>query len=153
MIRNPLDRAVSHYIHEWSMGTMSGDIEAAFEHHPELIDYGRYGYQLAPWVAAFGRDGLFVSSLEAMTAAPQALLDRIGGFLGRSGLIWQAEKAQENVSAQRVRRAALAEHSDRQPARHRPAPPSGAQGPARPHPQRPPDAGPPQADPGPARPA
>jgi len=103
MIRNPLDRAVSHYIHEWSLGAMSGDIDVAFDSHPELIDYGRYAHQLAPWVAAFGRDRLFVSSLEAMTAAPQALLDRIGGFLGRPGLVWQPDKAQENVSAQRVR--------------------------------------------------
>ena len=107
MIRNPLDRAVSHYIHEWSMGAMPGDIEEAFACHLELIDYGRYAYQLEPWVAGFGRESLFVSSLEVMTAAPQALLDRIGAFLGRPGLVWQAEKAQENVSAQRVRRLPL----------------------------------------------
>ena len=107
MIRNPLDRAVSHYIHEWSMGKMSGDIEAAFDQHPELIDYGRYGHQLAPWVESFGRTALFVSSLEVMTAAPQALLDRLSAFLGRPGLVWQAEKARENVSAERVRRMPL----------------------------------------------
>lgn len=107
MIRNPLERAVSHYIHDWSMGTMPANIDAAFEQHPDLIDYGRYAYQLEPWIAAFGRDALFVTSLEAMTAAPADLLDRVGAFLGRSGLIWRIEKAQENVSAQRVRRLPL----------------------------------------------
>jgi hypothetical protein len=107
LIRDPLDRAVSHYIHEWSMGRMAGEIEPAFARHPELVDYGRYGYQLAPWVAAYGREAILLISLEEMTRAPQAALDRVGAFLGRTGLVWQDERAQENVSARRVRRLPL----------------------------------------------
>lgn len=108
LIRNPISRAVSHYIHEWSQGVMSGDIEAAFERHSELVDYGRYGMQIAPWVAAFGSGNVFLSSLEAMNRNPQALLDRVGRFLGHPGpLLWQVEQARMNVSAERVRRLPL----------------------------------------------
>lgn len=108
LIRDPVARAVSHYIHEWTMGQMSGDIEAAFDRHPELVDYGCYARQIAPYVAAFGSDRVFLSSLEAMTASPQALLDRVCAFLGYEGRpVWREEKAQVNVSAERVRRFPL----------------------------------------------
>ena len=108
LIRDPVARAVSHYIHEWTMGEMSGDIEAAFDRHPELVDYGCYARQIAPWVEAFGREAVFLSSLEAMTADPQGLLTRVGAFLGHEGpLLWREERAQVNVSAERVRRLPL----------------------------------------------
>lgn len=108
LIRDPVARAVSHYIHEWTMGQMSGDIEAAFARHPELIDYGCYARQIAPYVEAFGADRIFLSSLEAMTASPQALLERVCAFLGHEGRpVWREEKAQVNVSAERVRRFPL----------------------------------------------
>ncbi len=37
MIRDPMDRIVSHYIHEWTMGAIGDTLEAALEAHPELI--------------------------------------------------------------------------------------------------------------------
>lgn len=108
LIRDPVARAVSHYIHEWTMGQMSGDIEAAFEQHPELIDYGCYARQIAPYVAAFGADRIFLSSLEVMTETPQAFLERVCAFLGYTGQpVWQQEQARVNVSAERVRRFPL----------------------------------------------
>ena len=108
LIRDPVARAVSHYIHEWTMGIVSGDLDAAFERHPELVDYGRYAYQIGPWVEAFGREAILVVALEEMTRAPQAVLSRVGTFLGHAGpLVWQQEQAQVNASAERVRRLPL----------------------------------------------
>ena len=87
------------------MGNMSGDIDAAFDAHPELIDYGRYGYQLAPWVERFGAEKILVSSLEAMTSDPQGVLTRAGAHIGHPGpLIWQEDQARVNASAERIRR-------------------------------------------------
>ena len=104
LIRDPVARAVSHYIHEWTMGNMSADIEAAFENHPELVDYSRYAYQIEPYFEAFGRDAIFLSTLEEMTRAPQDFLNRVGAFLGMEPpLVWQAEQAQVNASAERIR--------------------------------------------------
>ncbi|MBI1173624.1 sulfotransferase [bacterium] len=112
VIRNPIDRAVSHYIHEWTMGQMtgsqmSGTIDEAFARHPELVDYGRYAMQIEPWLDAFGPEAIFLTSLEAMTADPQGVLDRVGAFLGREELVWQEDKARQNVSAERVKRLPL----------------------------------------------
>ena len=106
MIRDPVERTVSHYIHGWSRGEMSGDPAAAFARHPELVAYGRYGMQIAPYLDRFGADAVFLTSLEQLTAAPQDELDRIGAFLGRR-LRWRDDLGAQNVSAERSRRLPL----------------------------------------------
>lgn len=107
LLRDPIERLVSHYIHEWSMGVIRLPLVEALTRHPELISYSCYGRQLAPWVAAFGADDLLVLHMDGLKRDPQALLDRVGAFLGREGLVWQQDLAQMNVSAERIRRFPL----------------------------------------------
>ncbi|GGO60587.1 Sulfotransferase domain-containing protein [Roseovarius pacificus] len=105
LIRDPVTRAVSHYIHEWTMGVMSGDIEQAFADQDELIAYGRYAMQIAPYVEAYGRENVLILSLETMKFAPQDTLERVCMFLGYDGTPeWREEQARVNASAERVRR-------------------------------------------------
>lgn len=106
MIRNPVERAVSHYIHEWTQGEMGDDPIAAFAHHPEIVAYGQYGMQVSPYVAQFGAQAVFLTSLEQLKADEQGELDRIGAFLGRP-LVWQDDIGAQNVSANRSRRLPL----------------------------------------------
>jgi hypothetical protein len=108
LIRDPLHRLVSHYIHEWTMGVMRGALSEALATHPELVDYGRYGMQIAPYVQAFGADRILLLSLEEMEAAPQTVLERVAGFLGAPGRpVWVEEHARANASAERIRRLPL----------------------------------------------
>lgn len=108
LTRDPLERLISHYIHEWTMGVISEPLETAVETHPELIDYGRYEMQLAPWRARFGEDRILRLTLEEMQADPQGVLDRVAGFLGRPGAFaWREERARVNASAERLRRFPL----------------------------------------------
>lgn len=107
MIRNPVERLVSHFIHEWSQGILprSASIETAIESHPELIDYGRYGYQIRPFVEAFGAQSILLTSLERFTLQRSLELARIAVHVGYSGPVtWEEETSAENVSAQRVRK-------------------------------------------------
>jgi hypothetical protein len=105
MIRDPVERAVSHYIHDWTLGHMDGSLDAALEAHPELVDYGRYGFQIAPWVDRFGAGAICLLPLEEMRADPQASLDRVCRHIGHGGAVrWQEDLAQVNASAERVRR-------------------------------------------------
>lgn len=107
LIRDPIARAVSHYIHEWTTAKISGDIDTAITHYPELVSYGLYGSQIAPWVAQFGAQNILVLSLEVMQRAPQQTLDQVGHFLGRDGLRWNDDLARVNASDERVRRLPL----------------------------------------------
>ena len=46
VMRHPIERLVSQYVHEWSVRNVDCGIDAAVDTLPELIDYSRYAYQL-----------------------------------------------------------------------------------------------------------
>ncbi len=105
MIRNPLERAVSHYIHEWSEARMGADPRAAFDAHPELVQYGCYAMQIAPFIDAYGPERILLTSLEQLSGDPEGEFARIAAFLGLGGgASWRADLAPQNVSAERIRR-------------------------------------------------
>jgi len=105
VMRDPIDRLVSHYIHEWSSGVISVPIDDAIAKHKELIDYSRYAYQLEPYVKRFGADRILPVIFEDMTASPNATLKRIADFLGAAGEVaWKDDVETRNVSADRIRK-------------------------------------------------
>lgn len=108
LIRDPVARAVSHYIHEWTMGMMPRDVERAFAEHRELVSYGCYADQIAPYIDVFGADNVLVLSLETMKKSPQQVLEQVCAFLGYTGEPrWSEDRAQVNASADRIRRFPL----------------------------------------------
>lgn len=105
MIRDPMTRAVSHYIHEWSEGRLGGDASEAFRQTPEIESYGCYGLQIAPFVAAYGTERILLTSLEQLARDPEGEFSRIGAFLGLSPeAVWRRDLPAQNVSKKRVRR-------------------------------------------------
>ncbi|WP_299784497.1 sulfotransferase domain-containing protein [uncultured Roseobacter sp.] len=108
MIRNPITRAVSHYIHEWSEGRMSSDPVQAFESSEEITSYGCYGMQIAPFVEAYGAAHIHLTSLEQIKADPDAEFTRIAAFLGLPDTAaWVHDLPAQNISAERMRRLPL----------------------------------------------
>lgn len=107
VMRHPIDRLVSHYMHEWSQNVLTDPIDDAVASHPPLVDYGRYAYQLRPWIERFGRAAIMPIFFERMTAAPQETLSQIGAFLGLEGLVWRNDLEASNVSSARIRKFPL----------------------------------------------
>lgn len=103
MIRNPIARAVSHYIHEWSKSNMGNDPVAAFAEHDVLVEYGRYAMQIRPFIDAFGHENIHLTSLEAMKADPQAVLEGVCAHIGAAPPVWNDTIEQQNTGAQRYR--------------------------------------------------
>ena len=105
IMRHPVDRLVSHYIHQWSEGVISCDIDTAIDRFPELINYSCYGMQLAPYFEAFGQNCVLPLHFDDFLAQPGAALDQVARFLGRSGSFrWVEELAQENSTGHRHRK-------------------------------------------------
>lgn len=104
MIRNPMDRIVSHYIHEWSQRVLSAPLEQEIDRHTPLLDYGRYGWQITPFVEAYGREAICLTSLERWRADPEAELRRVAAHIGFDGTVALASDEAENVSAKRSRK-------------------------------------------------
>ena len=104
VMRHPFDRLVSHYIHEWSMRNIDVPIDQAVERHRELIDYGRYHMQLAPFVKIYGRVNVLPVFMERLQADSQAELERVCRFLAYDGApLWSDDVAHQNASSERLR--------------------------------------------------
>ena len=105
VMRNPIDRLVSHYIHQWTKNVMRGDIEEAVRRHPELVEYGLYAYQLRPYFDAYGCESVLPVFAAALARDPQGQLERVARHIGYPRPVrWDDELGRQNVSAERIRR-------------------------------------------------
>ena len=105
VMRDPIDRLVSQYIHEWSCGNITASLDDALDLHPELTDYSRYSFQLQPYIENFGKDRVLPVFFERMKVQPQTELERIAKFIGfHQPVFWQEDLAPKNVSRERIRR-------------------------------------------------
>ena len=108
VMRHPIHRLISAYIHEWSERTITKPIDEAIHQHPRLIDYSRYAMQLRPYLERFGHDRVLPLFFEAMHDQPQQTLERVCAFIGYDGQArWSDDIGAQNVSAQRMRSSAL----------------------------------------------
>jgi hypothetical protein len=104
IMRDPIDRLISQYIHEWTQRVISEPIDLAIERHPELVAYSRYAMQLQRYVEAFGREAILPVFFEHLSAEPQAELERVCRHIGYRGAPrWNASLAASNVSTERRR--------------------------------------------------
>ena len=107
VMRHPVDRLVSAYIHEWSERTITEPIDQAVRKHARLIDYSRYAMQLRPYLERFGPDRVLPVFFESMRDRPQDTLERVCEFIGFEGdPRWSDAVGRQNVSAQRMRSSA-----------------------------------------------
>ncbi len=105
VMRHPIDRLISHYMHQWSEGVISCDINQAIDRYPELVDYSCYGMQISAYFEAFGSKSVLPLFFEGLKANKNKSLNRVGEFIGLpEPQIWVDDLAQDNVSIQRIRR-------------------------------------------------
>jgi hypothetical protein len=108
VMRHPVDRLVSHYIHEWSMGNIDCGIDEAVGRHTEMIAYGQYAMQLRPFFNAYGCEAVLPVFFERLVREPQAELERVCRFIGYRGTPrWMQDLKPGNVSSERLRRFPL----------------------------------------------
>lgn len=105
IMRHPLDRLVSHYIHEWSQGVIHSSLDNAIENYPELIEYSLYSRQLKPFIDEYGKENILPVFFDRLKKYPQKELERICKFIGYSGSPqWNFEVKPSNVSRERIRK-------------------------------------------------
>lgn len=104
VMRHPVDRLVSHYIHQWTQNIFTCDINAAIDQYEELTAYSCYARQLAPYFEQFGHENILPVFNEAIRQNPQAQLQRVADFIGYQGVVtWQEDLAAQNVSGERIK--------------------------------------------------
>lgn len=103
IMRHPVDRLVSHYIHEWTQGVVSCDIDKAIDRYPELIEYGRYNMQIDQYLKSYDCSALLPLFSERLLEHPLRELQTVFDFLNvNEAPIWYPE-IKKNVSAERLR--------------------------------------------------
>jgi len=108
VMRHPIDRLVSHYIHEWSMGVYKCGINEAIDIYPELISYSSYAAQLKPYIDSYGKEKLLPVFFDRLIQTPQAELERVCKFIGyKQHPVWHESLKAKNVSNKRIKKFPL----------------------------------------------
>lgn len=108
VMRHPVDRLISHYIHEWSMGVYRCSIDKAVEQYQELMAYGQYAMQLKPYFEAYGRDAVLPVFFDRLVSDSQSELERVCEFIGYEVKPkWLVDQSPSNISSERIRRFPL----------------------------------------------
>ena len=82
LVRDPVDRIVSHFWHDWAEGKVSGAIDDVVLRESRFVDYSRYAYQIEPWIREFGPKNVLILRFEEYVASRAMTLERTLEFLG-----------------------------------------------------------------------
>jgi len=106
VMRDPVERAVSQYLHEWSTREVEENFTEALDRHERFVAYSSYARQLEPYLERFGPGRILPVFFERMIAFPDAELARVCRFLGDpspESVAWRTDLAPQNVSRDSAR--------------------------------------------------
>ena len=113
MVRDPLERAVSQYLHHRADGTEPRPLdEALVDRGSQYVARSRYYKRLGPFLERFHRDQITIVSQEELVHRPSAVMRAIYAFVG----------VDESFGRQRPRRGSTPQRHMRlvsRPLRHR----------------------------------
>lgn len=95
LVREPVARTISQHKQELAAGHVDADINRAVRDCPRLVEYSRYGMQIAPWIEALGEQNVRIVQFEHYVADRRRVVAELSRFLG-------AAAATEGVEADRV---------------------------------------------------
>lgn len=82
IVRDPIDRAWSHYRFRRRQDNSTEDFASFLRHHPEAVEWGRYGHHLCAWLEHFDPSRLAVLELRRATGDFGATAATLGRLLG-----------------------------------------------------------------------
>ena len=81
IVRHPVERVISHYMHRRVRGQVKVSPENAILNDPSYINRSRYGVQLKPYLELFPRKSVLVLIFEEYVSDPSATLREMADFL------------------------------------------------------------------------
>ena len=99
LVREPLARITSAYMHMYERGFLDLPIDEALIREPLLLDVTRYHTQIAPFIERFGRDRVLILDFEDFNKHRRMVMDRIADFLGVDpGQFGDVDEVRSNIS-------------------------------------------------------
>jgi hypothetical protein len=112
VIRDPVERMSSQYVHEWTQREVDVPYARAVREIERYVAYSSYARQLEPFLRHFGAERVQVVFFERLVAYPAEELARVCAFLkdpSREPVVWDAASDHRNVSSERMRKSPLRE--------------------------------------------
>jgi Sulfotransferase domain len=102
LVRHPIDRIRSQYLHDVGLGKERDPIEKALRVNPVYVDFSRYALQIEQYLKIFDRDRLLVLDLRELRDDREGVMDRVFRFLDvNSSFMPSGLERKHNVSAER----------------------------------------------------
>jgi hypothetical protein len=81
LVRNPVDRVISHYMHVYERGFVNGTLEDSIRKVPLILNTGRYFTQIDPFVRRFGIEKVMILDFDDLVGRQSETIDRVADFL------------------------------------------------------------------------
>lgn len=81
VLREPVDRAFSDYLHKVRNGKITVPFEEAVESVPSLVERGKYHKYLVPFIEQFGHEAVHVGVFDELQSDPDTFAKRVYDFL------------------------------------------------------------------------
>ncbi|MGH8902937.1 MAG: sulfotransferase domain-containing protein [Egibacteraceae bacterium] len=95
IVRNPVDRAVSHYRFRQQVDNYCGSFEEFLASYPHAREWGRYASHLRPWLDEFDRGQFLVLVYEDAVLDPEGTKHRLAEWLGVDPAAFPAQAARD----------------------------------------------------------
>lgn len=82
VVRDPVERAFSHFRHEVDKGRCVGNLPLATETNELILEASRYSIYLPKWIEKFGEANTLVIFQESISQDPDSVLSQLSSFLG-----------------------------------------------------------------------
>ncbi|MCW5906546.1 MAG: sulfotransferase [Chitinophagales bacterium] len=105
LVRNPIDRIISAYMHAFSRGYTSKDIETEVLQNQFYINVSKYFFQISPFIELFGRDKVLLIDFDDFNKNRAAQLEHVAAFLGIDKSLFknfENVKANESIGGSKV---------------------------------------------------
>ena len=102
IMRDPIERALSHYWERVKRYLEGRDMLSTIKNEPEIINVGYYAMQLKPYLEVFGRERVFILTLESLQANQAETLQAIFEWLEVDGSFPVPEIGKYNVGEAEV---------------------------------------------------
>lgn len=99
IMRQPIDRIVSHYAHDFLMGRTKDPIEITILNNPKYINISCYGAQIKPYMELFRSRNILLLTFEEYISQPFKTLKKVFEFLNVAEEIsWEIDTSPKNKS-------------------------------------------------------
>ncbi len=97
IMRDPVERTISHYWHMVAYGSETRPMLEAIEREEIYMSVSHYARQLEPYLQLFGSESIYCLTLEELRRQPIEILDGLLGWLGVERCADQLSFEQHNV--------------------------------------------------------